>query len=139
MTDTEATSNERPLNIIVTEKHPLARAALVSLLGADGFHVLQAENVGAATFFITSVDHLAVLLVDLELQGWRSLVRYALTRGALVIAMEGDHPISEMYDLAQRGITACFEKPITYDEVRTAIKQNLAVQESSNLARSQAR
>jgi hypothetical protein len=53
-----------------------------------------------------------------------SIVRHAVkTTQALVIGMEGYHPISKMYDLRERGIRLCLQKPINYNDVRKAISK----------------
>ncbi len=73
--------------------------------------------------YINQLENLAVLLADLEMPGWRSIVRHATrTTGALVIGMEGNQPISEMYNLTQRGIRLCVQKPIDYAAILAAIR-----------------
>jgi DNA-binding NtrC family response regulator len=109
--------------VLIAEKHPMARAALAALLRQDGYEVYQAENLRTATSAINQIDRLAVLLVDLEMPEWRSIVRHAVkTADVLVIGMEGNHPISKMYDLGARGIRYCFQKPIEYSQLRNAVK-----------------
>jgi DNA-binding NtrC family response regulator len=119
---------QSPLTIIVAEKHPIARAALAYLLEDNGYRVLQAENLQAAMAQIYSVDSLAVLLADLDMEGWRSVVRHAMkTTGALIIGMEGRLPISDMYNLKERGIRICLKKPLVYDDIRAVIRNNLGL------------
>jgi DNA-binding NtrC family response regulator len=97
-------------------------------LTQDGYRAFQAQNLQSAIFYINQLEDLAVLLVDLEMPGWRSIVRHAATTtSALVIGMEGNQPISEMYNLTQRGIRLCFQKPIDYATVLAAISKNIAV------------
>jgi CheY-like chemotaxis protein len=87
-------------SVIVAENYPIARASLADLLSYDGYKVFQAENVKAALSCINKVDDLSVLLADLDMFGWRSIIRHAVrTTDALVIAMEGDYPFSKIYDL----------------------------------------
>ena len=127
MATEETSAIERsPSTIVVAEHYPSARASLADLLSYDGYRVFQAANVEAALSCIDSVENLSVLLTDLDMRGWRSLVRYAGTRtDALVIAMEGNHPISAMYDLKEHGIRLCLRKPIIYNDLRAAISGNL--------------
>jgi len=47
------------------------------------------------------------------------------TTDALVIAMEGNYPFSKIYDLRELGVQACLPKPIIYNDVRHAIRENL--------------
>ena len=63
--------------VLIAEKHPMARAALAVLLTQDGYEVYQAENLRTATSAINQIDRLAVLLVDLEMPEWRSIIRHA--------------------------------------------------------------
>ena len=123
-----------PLTVIVAEKHPIARAALAALLSYDGYRVFQAESLNAAIANIDTVYDVAVLLVDLDMPGWRTIVRHVLRASdALVIGMEGNHPISEMYDLNERGIRLCLKKPILYDKLRAAIEENVRFRDAGDL------
>lgn len=69
--------------VLIAEKHPMARAALAVLLTQDGYEVYQAENLRTATSAINQIDRLAVLLVDLEMPEWRSIIRHAYTTRGL--------------------------------------------------------
>jgi DNA-binding NtrC family response regulator len=112
--------------VIVADKHPIARAALASLLTYDGYRVFQADSLDAAVSCIDYNENLSVLIADLEMPEWRSIVRYAVrTTHALVMGMEGNHPISEMYDLHEHGLWLCLQKPINYNDVRGAIEKNV--------------
>jgi DNA-binding NtrC family response regulator len=116
-----------PPSVIVAENYPIARASLADLLSYDGYKVFQAENVKAALSCINKVDDLSVLLADLDMFGWRSIIRHAVrTTDALVIAMEGNYPFSKIYDLRERGVQACLPKPIIYNDVRAVISANLS-------------
>ena len=113
--DIETEVKRSPLTVIVAERYPIARAALAALLSYDGYRVFQADSVKAAISHITSVDNLAVLLADLDMPGWRSIVGHAVqTTDALVIGMQGNHPFSEMYDLKEHGIRRCLQKPLQH-------------------------
>jgi DNA-binding NtrC family response regulator len=125
--DSNTSLATHPLNVIVAEKYPIARAALAALLTYDGFQAFQAENLKSAISYINEIENVAVVLADLEMLGWRSIVRHAATTtSALVIGMEGNQPISEMYNLTQRGIRLCFQKPIDYATILAAIRKNIA-------------
>jgi CheY-like chemotaxis protein len=129
-----AESKRAPLAVIVAEKDPIVRAALAALLSHDGYRVFQAESLQAAIARINSMDDLAVLLADLDMPGWRTVVRQAVKTGrALVIAMEGDHPVSDAGDLTERGIRVRLKKPIVYAEVQQAIRKNPGARGSAGL------
>ncbi len=133
--DTEARFSAPALTVLVAEKHPIARAAIAALLRQAGYEAYQAENLQTAISYMSQIERLAVLLVDLEMPGWRSIVRHAMkTTGVLVLGMEGNHPIAEMYDLAQRGIRLCLQKPIEFDELRDAIKRHIGLENASNVS-----
>jgi DNA-binding NtrC family response regulator len=122
----ESETKPIPLTVIVADKHPIARAALASLLTYDGYRVFQADSLDAAVSCIDYNENLSVLIADLEMPEWRSIVRYAVrTTHALVMGMEGNHPISEMYDLHEHGLWLCLQKPINYNDVRGAIEKNV--------------
>jgi DNA-binding NtrC family response regulator len=110
--------------VIIADQHPIARAALAYLLTYDGYRVFQADSFKAAVSHINYNEDLALLIADLEMPDWRSIVRHAVkTTQALVMGMEGNHPVSNMYDLRERGIRLCLQKPINYNDVRKAISK----------------
>jgi DNA-binding NtrC family response regulator len=122
----------KPLPLaIVADNHSISRATLAALMSYDGYRVFQATSLTAMSC-ISNADNLAVLVIDLEMQGWRSIVRQAtMTTNASIIAMEGEHPISEIYDLRQRGIAVCLQKPIVYNDLRMAISASINGQHHS--------
>jgi len=121
-----ATAADRlPLSVIVADSSPFSRAALAALLSYDGYRVFQAENAPAAISRIMSVDNLGVLLADLDMPGWRSIVERAVEKtNALVIALEGNVRFSKTRDSKQLGIGVCMQKPLVYDDVTRAILGN---------------
>lgn len=132
--DTEACLMPLPLAVIVAEKHPLARAALAALLSYDGCRVFQADSPKAAISLIDSVNSVAVLLADLDMPEWKSVVQHAVERtDALIIAMEEHQPISKLYDLKAYGIRLCLEKPINYSDLQTAIWSQLGLRHAPKL------
>ena len=115
-----------PLTVIVAEQYALARNALADLLSADGFQSLQADCLEVAIAHINNAKGPAVLLADLSMDGWKSIVRHARTKtDILVIAMVGEHPFSTIYALKGFDIQVCLLKPIIYHDVRWAIRQNI--------------
>jgi len=123
--DIEPHPKPAPLTVIVVEKYPIARGALAALLTYDGYRVYQADSLQTAFSIIASVRKFSVLLADLDMPEWRSIVRCALkATDALVIGMEGNHPFSEMYDLKEHGIQVCLQKPLNYCELQAAIKNH---------------
>ena len=124
---------QSPVSVIVAEHHPIARASLADLLRLDGYRVFQAEDVKAAWSFINTVDDPGVVLADLDMFGWRSIIRHAAREtNALVIAMEGNEPFSKIYHLKERGVGACLQKPIIYNDLRGAIRENLKSRNTTN-------
>ena len=107
--------------VIVAEKEPLNRAALAGLLNYDGYHAIQAEDLSAAIAYIDNAENVIAILVDLDLPGWRAMVRQAAGQQIIVIAMRGRHCISTD-ELDRRGVSACFDRPITYGDIAYAIR-----------------
>jgi DNA-binding response OmpR family regulator len=117
------------LTALIAEKRPLCRAALVALLVNDGYGCYQAANLSSALGYINQFTKLSVLLIDLEMPGWFSMTREAVRlHDPLIIAMEGGEVVSETEDFKQSGIHVCLKKPIVYNHVRMAIRQNIAGQ-----------
>src|ERR687892_2913479 len=87
-----------PLAVIVAEKHPIVRAALATFLSYDGYRVFQAENLNATISRINNITDLAVLLIDLDMPGWKSILQHALNSvpDAFVIAMAGFETIPQI-------------------------------------------
>jgi DNA-binding NtrC family response regulator len=114
-----------PLAVIVAEKHPILRASLAALLSHDGYRVFQAENLNATVSYINRINDLAVLLADLDMPGWKSILQHALNTApdAFVIAMAGVEPTPAISDLKQTGVWACLQKPLVYNDLSQAISE----------------
>jgi DNA-binding NtrC family response regulator len=114
-----------PLVVIVAEKHPILSASLAALLSHDGYRVFQAENLNATISCINRVPDLDVLLADLDMPGWKSILRHALNTApsAFVVAMAGVERIPEISALNQHGVHVCLQKPLIYKDVRQAISK----------------
>jgi hypothetical protein len=66
---------------------------------------------------------LAVLLTDLDMPRWKSLVRHAQTivPKALVLGMAQFHLVPEPSELQRRGIHVCLKKPLMFEDVRSRL------------------
>jgi len=128
---TSAISRRSRITVIVAENYSLARAALAGLLIYDGYRALQADCLESALSHINYAYGPVVLLVDVDMPGWETIVRQAIKRAdAFVIAMVGNHhPLSKIHEVKGRGIQICLLKPILYHDVRTAIIENLGMPE----------
>lgn len=127
MKNNEQRGSQFPLVAIVAEKDLMTRAILVNLLSCDGYRVFQEDNVNTAISSINRTNDLAVLFVDLDMPGWKSLVRHALnmTPRAFIIAMGESDPIPEISDLKQAGIQVCLNKPLMYNDLRRALSEKV--------------
>ena len=114
-----------PLAVIVAEKHTIVRASLATFLSYDGYRVFQAENLNATISRINNITDLAVLLIDLDMPGWKSILQHALNSvpDAFVIAMAGVERIPAISALNHCGIQVCLQKPLIYKDVRQAISE----------------
>jgi DNA-binding NtrC family response regulator len=114
-----------PIVVIVAEKHPILRASLAALLSHDGYRVFQAENFNATIDCINRISDLAILLADLDMPGWQSILQHALNTApdAFVIAMAGVKRIPESSALNQNGVQVCLQKPLIYNDVRQTINE----------------
>jgi DNA-binding NtrC family response regulator len=109
-----------PLGVIVTERYTSAREALADLLRSDGFRAFEADD-ATALFAINTNPDAAVLLMDLDIMNWKTIVDYAQTRipGIFVIGMHGTDPVPS--NLEQCGVSVCFKKPLMYSAIAGAI------------------
>lgn len=116
-----------PLVVIVAEKHPVLRASLAALLGHDGHRVFQAEDMNTTISCINRINDFSLLLSDLDMPGWKSILQHALTTApdAFVIPMAGVEPLPKISDLQHRRVKACLQKPVIYNDVRQAISESL--------------
>ena|SRR5919108_1117924 len=114
-----------PFAVIVAEQHPIVRASIAALLSHDGYRVFQAENMNATLSCINRITDLAVLLADLDMPGWKSIVQHALDTApdAHVIAMAGVERIPEISALNQRSVQVCLQKPVIYKDVCQTIRE----------------
>jgi DNA-binding NtrC family response regulator len=112
-----------PLVVIVAEQHPIVRASLAGLLSHDGYRVFQAEDLNATISCINRIRDLTLLLVDLAMPGWKSIVEHALDTApdAFVIAMAEVERIPEIS--GQPGVQVCLQKPLIYKDVCRAINE----------------
>src|ERR1700752_3339413 len=124
LSDIEAKIKRSAPTVILADQHHVGRAALAYLLTYDGYRVFQADSFKSAVSHINYNEDLALLIADLEMPQWRSIVQHTVeTTQALVLGLEGYNPNSKMYDLRERGIRLCLQKPIHYCDVRNAISQ----------------
>ncbi len=113
------------LTVIIAEQYPISRAALAALLSYDGYRVFQAANARSAISHLSAISDVKVLLADLDMPEWRSIVQHATeTTDALVIGLEGNVPFRKMYNLQEYGIRFCLQKPLRYQDVLAAIEGN---------------
>ena len=112
---------------VVAEKDPMHRGTLAAFLSCDGYRVFEEDNENAVLSCIDSANRLAVLFVDLDMPGWRSLAWHALNTmpDAFVIGVRGNNAVPEESDLEQFGIQACLQKPILYNEVRRVLSETV--------------
>jgi DNA-binding NtrC family response regulator len=125
--DSENSSPILPPAVLVAERHPIARVSLAELLQYDGYRVFQAADRDAAISCIDENLDLAVLLADLDMPRWKSLVRHAQTAvpKALVLGMAQFHLVPEPSELQRRGIHVCLAKPLMFEEVRQSIVDHI--------------
>ncbi len=113
-----------PLGVIVAERYKSARESLADLLRSDGFRAVEADD-ATALFAINANPDAAVLLIDLDIVSWKTILDYARTRipGIFVIGMCGTAPVPSRLDLEQYGIGIYFRKPLNYNAIARAISE----------------
>jgi DNA-binding NtrC family response regulator len=105
----------------------MSRAALAALLSCDGYRVFQAADARSAITHLKNVPDVNVVLTDLDMPEWRSIVRHATTTttDALQIGLVGNVPFWKVHDLEQEGIRLCLQKPLSYADVVAAMEENI--------------
>jgi CheY-like chemotaxis protein len=120
----DAESNSQRTKVIVVERYPLARTVLADLLVGDGYRVFQSDSAESAITCIDQNKDVAAVLADLEMPGWKSLVRYTLATASntSVIAMLAGHSIVDPEELRRRGIKCWIVKPVVYDDIQRLLR-----------------
>ena len=115
-------------SILVAEREPVARESLSDLFRVEGYRVLEAPDSFAAISHITNYGGLHVILTDMEMPGWHSIIKHAraVVPNAFVLCMFMRLSIHAVADAQRLGAHGYFRKPLDFVDLHQSI-ENLLV------------
>jgi CheY-like chemotaxis protein len=113
------------LSILVGERNPIARTSLSDLFHDDGHRVLEAADSNTAILHIRNNGAIKVIMLDVEIPSWQSVVAYAKDKLSdhIVLGMG----ILDLRDAQQFGLHEYLLKPLAFDDVRETISRLMSV------------
>jgi len=98
--------------------------SLSELLREEGYHVLEAADSGAAVSQISRKRDIKVILADLEMPSWSSIIEHARVNLAesFILGMVRYGALSNAIQAQQLGAHAYLIKPLAFKEVDEWIK-----------------
>ena len=118
-------------SILVAEKEPLARKSLSELFRHEDYQVLEASDSVSAINHINNNEGLHVILTDLDMPAWHSIIRHAhaVAPNAFILCMVGYVSIDDVTEAQRLGTNGHFLKPLEFADLHQSI-QNLLAGES---------
>jgi DNA-binding NtrC family response regulator len=113
------------LSILVAERNPIARTSLSDLFHHDGHRVLEAAESDTAILHIRNNGAIKVIMLDVEIPSWQSVVAYAKDKlsDPIVLGMG----VLNLRDAQQFGLLEYLLKPLAFDDVRETISRLMSV------------
>ncbi len=114
--------------ILVAEREPVARESLSELFRDEGYRVLEATDSIAAINHINNDQGLRVILTDLDMLAWHSIIIHAgaVVPNAFILCMVGHASIHEVTEAQRLGAHGYFFKPLEFVELHQSIQNLLA-------------
>jgi DNA-binding NtrC family response regulator len=115
-------------SILVAETETVARASLSDLLRYEGYQVFEASQSAPAIDCINHTAGLRVVLTDLDMPEWHSIVRHARAAvpNAVVLCMVRPLSIHDVTEAQQLGAHGYFVKPLDFDAMHRSIQTLLS-------------
>jgi CheY-like chemotaxis protein len=109
--------------ILVAESEPVARSSLSELFRISGHSVQEAPDSNSAITQINENSGLKVIMLDLEMPSWRSVVTHAqgTLPAAIILGMSGQDSSRAVLEARGLGVHAYLLKPLVFDGVCEAI------------------
>lgn len=110
-------------SILVAERETVARTSLSDLFRCEGYQVLEASQSAHAIDCINHTAGLRVVLADLDMPGWHSIIRHARVAvpNALVLCMVRPLSIYDVREAQQLGAHGHFVKPLDFNAMHRSI------------------
>lgn len=118
--------------ILVAEREPTARSSLSELLREEGYRVVEAANSGTAVGQLSSDPSIRIILTDLEMPAWASIVKLARSQipEAFILGMLRYGALANAVEAQRLGAQGYLLKPLDFAEVNQSIKRYLSGQSS---------
>jgi DNA-binding NtrC family response regulator len=118
--------------ILVAEREPTARSSLSELLREEGYRVIEAADSSAAADQLSSDPNIRIILTDLEMPSWASIVKLARSQlpESFILGMLRYGALANALEAQRLGAQAYLLKPLDFAEVNQWIQRCLAGQSS---------
>jgi two-component system NtrC family response regulator len=127
MTDDRTITTVPVASILVAELEPISRLSLSELLRDEGYRVFEAADSAAAVQQLSEKQDIKIILADLEMPSWRSIVKHARVDlpESFVLGMVRYGALANALEAQQLGAHAHLVKPLAFDEVSLWIQRCL--------------
>jgi DNA-binding NtrC family response regulator len=114
--------------VLVAEREPVSLSSLSDLLREEGYQVLEASEIISAIHHIDNHKALRVILVDLGIPEWNSLIRHAhmVLPQAFILCMVAPFFVADVAEAQRLGACAYFLKPLDFLTLHQVIQNLLA-------------
>lgn len=115
-------------SILVAEQETISRTSLSDLLREEGYPVLEAADSGAAVNQICGGHDVKIILADLEMPSWPSIIKQARVSlpKSLILGMVRYGALPNALEAQQLGAHAYLIKPLSFNEVNQWIQRSLS-------------
>lgn len=116
--------------ILVAEREPTSRTSLGDLLREEGYQVVEAADSGAALLQLNRDPAIKVILTDLEMPTWSTIVTHARSQlpDSLILGMVRYGAMANALEAQRLGVHAYLVKPLEFTEVSRWIHRFLTGQ-----------
>ena len=127
MADGQTRIQRRSASILVAELEPISRMSLSELLRDEGYRVVEAADSGAALSQLRTEQYIKIILADLEMPSWTSIIKYARVNipDSFILGMVRYGALPNALEAQQLGVHAHLIKPLSFNEVNQWIQRCL--------------
>ena len=114
-------------SVLVAEKEPTSRSSLSELLREEGYQVVEAADSGTALIQLNRDPSIKVILSDLEMPSWTTIVKQARSRlpDSLILGMVRYGAFANGLEAQRLGAQAYLVKPLEFADVKQWIQRFL--------------
>lgn len=118
--------------ILVAEREATSRTSLSELLREEGYRVVEASDSGAAVDELLRDSDIKVILADLEMPSWTTIIRHARSQRpeSFILGMVRYGALANALEAQRLGAQAYLIKPLEFAEVNQWIQRYLTGQSS---------